>query len=202
MSRELGDLIDFDGLSPEDEARLLRVHERLIAAGPPEELPHLLVDPPPVGGPVVPLATRRRRPALLLVAALVAAACFGAGYLVADNPRPGAARAVELVSLQGTGAQSSFASLRVGSADVSGNWPIQLTVTGLPRLESEYARYVLMLSEHGRPTSLCGIFEVAPSGATTVTFNVPYAITKTTRWVVTEVTRGVAFPGRVVMKTV
>ena len=149
----------------------------------------------------MPLATRRR-PALLLVAALVAAACFGAGYFAADNPRPSAARVVRVVSLQGTGAQNSFASLRVGSANMSGNWPVELTVTGLPRLASEYARYVLMLSVHGRPTALCGNFEVAPSGATTVTFNVPYAITRTTRWVVTEVTRGVAFPGRVVMKTV
>ena len=40
------DLVD-QGLDLEERARLLRVHELLIAAGPPPELPPSLASPPP-----------------------------------------------------------------------------------------------------------------------------------------------------------
>ena len=58
-----------------------------------------------------------------------------------------------------------------------------------------------MLWENGKPKGLCGTFVVGKSGATTVLFNVPYQITKTTRWVVTEMAPGAHYPGHVVMTT-
>ncbi len=57
------------------------------------------------------------------------------------------------------GQQNSFASLRVGSADKSGNWPIQLTVSGLKPLQDN-SRYYLMVWQNGKPVAFCGTFEV------------------------------------------
>jgi hypothetical protein len=198
MSRDLEQIVDLAGLDPSDQARLRRVHDLLVAVGPPAELPAALLAAPsaPVAD-VVSLTSRRRRPTVVvLLAAAVAAACFGTGYVIANEAHTSSPRALEVVSLQGQ--QNSFASLRVSPADANGNWPVQLTVTGLPQL-SNNARYVLMLWKNGKPSSLCGMFEVGKSGATTVAFSVPYAITKSTRFVVTEMVPGVHFPGQVVM---
>ena len=41
-----------------------------------------------------------------------------------------------------SGEQNSLASLRVGAADANGNWPVQLTVTGLPPLHGADSHYV------------------------------------------------------------
>lgn len=199
MSRELASLVELDGLSPEQQARLRRVHDLLVEAGPPAEFPGALFEPPAPEAAVVPLPARRRRVGVLLIAAAVAAVCFGSGYLLADQAHRSAARIVQVVSLQGAGQQDSFASLRVGSTDSNGNRPVQLTVTGLPQLANGSARYVLVLSQKGRPSSLCGTFKVGANGPTTVSFSVPYAITKDTRWIVTEMAPGVQFPGQVVM---
>jgi hypothetical protein len=206
MTADFDDLVDLTGVSPEDQARLRRVHEMLVAAGPPSELPNDLVRPPAtVDGKVVPLAPRRdekrkRRPIVaVLVAAAVAAACFGGGYLLASQAHDKSAiHVVRVVPMQGQ--QNSFASLRVGSADASGNWPIELTVTGLKPLPQQ-ARYYLMVWQNGKPAAFCGTFEVNRGRPTTVTFNVAYKITKSTRWVVTELSPGDKFPGHVVMTT-
>lgn len=206
MSRDLEDLVDLDDLTPEDEGRLRRVHGLLLAAGAPVELPTTLLAPPVaaaersgVDAEVVPLASRRRRPVVaVLLAAAVAIACFGAGYLIADQAHPSSIRVAQVVSLESAGAQNSFASLRVGSADANGNSPLELTVNGLPQLSSG-AHYVLMLWRGGKASSFCGMFRVGKDGPTTVSFSVPYTITKSTRFVVTETAPGVRFPGQVVM---
>ena len=100
-----------------------------------------------------------------------------------------------------SGEQNSLASLRVGAADRNGNWPVQLTVTGLPPLHGADSHYLLMLTQDGKPTWVCGMFKVGENGATTVTFSVPYRITGQTKWAVTEMTKGTQFPGQVVMTT-
>ena len=100
-----------------------------------------------------------------------------------------------------SGEQNSLASLRVGAADSSGNWPMQLTVSGLPALEATDSHYILMLTRDGKPTWVCGMFKVGEHGATTVAFSVPYRITGQTKWAVTEMTKGAHFPGHVVMTT-
>jgi len=43
---EFRELIDPNDLSPEEEARLRRVHELLQQAGPPPDLPPALLEPP------------------------------------------------------------------------------------------------------------------------------------------------------------
>ena len=203
MTGDFDQLVDLTGLSPEERARLLRVHELLVAAGPPADLPSALATPPEEldGADVVPLTARRRRPvAALLIAATVAAACFGGGYLLASQAqRTGAIHVVRVVSMQGV-QQDSFASLRVGSSDANGNWPIQLTVSGLPALRQK-ERYYLMVWQDGKPVMFCGTFLVAGHGPTTVTFNIAYKITDATQWVVTQMAPGVKFPGHVVMTT-
>ena len=205
MTADFDQLVDLAGLSPAERARLLRVHELLVAAGPPTELPSALAQPPeqPEAAAVVPLpAQPRRRPvATFLIAAAVAAACFGGGYVLANQAHQTTAiHVVRIVPMQGVGQQDSFASLKVGSSDANGNWPIQLTVAGLPALRQK-ERYYLMVWQNGRPVAFCGTFEVADRGSTTVTFSVAYRITKSTRWVVTRMTPGVRPPGHVVMTT-
>jgi hypothetical protein len=208
VTADFDQLVDLTDVSPEVQARLRRVHEMLIAAGPPADLPVALTKPPadvpagpetPPGGAEVIAFPRRRRAGLAaLIAATVAAACFGGGYVLANQAHTSAVHAVRVVQLAGP--RNSEAALKVGSADGNGNWPIELTVNGLKPLSSS-ASYYLMVSQDGKPSRLCGTFEVAGKGSTTVTFNVAYKITKSTKWVVTEMAPGLRFPGHVVMTT-
>ena len=130
MNPDFDRLVDLTDVSPEDEARLRRVHTMLVEAGPPQELPAAIGRAPAIpAGKVVALSSRRRRPvATLLIAAAVAAACFGGGYVLANQAHSSksAIHVVRVVPMQGV--QNSEAALRVGSADGNGNWPIQLTV--------------------------------------------------------------------------
>jgi len=206
VNRDFDQLVDSAGLAPDEEKRVRRVHEMLVSAGPPPELTATLLAPPTelgpdVGGRVIAFPVFRRRPraAALVVAATIAAACFGGGYLIANQAHHTAINAVRVVALQG--AQNSLASLRVGAADANGNNPMELTVNGLPRLKNPRAYYILMLvDENGKPGAMCGTFKVA-NGTTSVLFSVPYKITPSTRWVVTAVSPGVHWPGHVVMTT-
>jgi hypothetical protein len=200
VSAEFEQLVDLEGLGPVEVSRLRRMHDLLVAAGPPVDLPAALTGPPTDldGTNVIALPPRRRKPAaLVLLAAAIAAACFGGGYVLANQAHHSSIDTIRVVPLKGE--QNSFASLRVGSADSDGNWPVVLTVTGLKHLSNAQAHYVLMLWDNGKPSAVCGMFKVGKNGDATVTFNVPYTIGKSTRWVVTEMAPGVQFPGHVVM---
>ncbi|HSP73025.1 MAG TPA: hypothetical protein VLN26_11685, partial [Gaiellaceae bacterium] len=75
-----------DGLGPEEEAQLRRVHELLLAAGPPPELPPALAEPPAErGAKVIGFPVRRRLGVAVVLAAALAAAAFGGGYFVGDR---------------------------------------------------------------------------------------------------------------------
>jgi hypothetical protein len=205
VTRNFEDMVDLTGLSPTEASRLRNVHDLLVAAGPPAELPSGLGTAPTHAeeAQVVSLAARRRRRTAVgtLIAAAVAAACFGGGYVLANQASPSAIHVVRVVSMQGNGAQqNSEASLSVGSADGNGNWPLKLTVNGLKQLPDN-SRYYLMVWQNGKPAGFCGTFEVSRNGPTTVTFNVAYKITGRTKWVVTKLAPGVKFPGHVVMTT-
>ena len=80
-----------DDLSPEEAARLERVHNLLIEAGPPPELPpHLLQEPDPEGtrrDNVVGLP-RRRAGALLGIAAALALTAFLGGFVWGTRHAP------------------------------------------------------------------------------------------------------------------
>ena len=76
MRPEFDELIGTD-IEPGERARLEGVHELLVAAGPPPELPQTR--------PVE--LSRRRRGALLAIAAAVAIAAFAMGAALVDSGR-------------------------------------------------------------------------------------------------------------------
>lgn len=182
-SLEFDELIGGD-VPAEERDRLRRVHDLLVAAGPPEELSPDLE----LGHRVVlPFGeTRRRaqpflrRPALLLAATLVLALAFFAGYVAGnDNGYP----TKFTVRMHGTkAAPGALASLQLAPKDDSGNWPMRMTVTGLPQLPAgDY--YVLFLTRKGKPVAPCGGFRVH-GGATIVRMNAPYKLKQFDGWVV------------------
>ena len=207
MTTDFDQMVDLTGVSPEDRARMLRMHELLVSAGPPADLPSELATPLDVTSPadgggaeVIAFPRRRRTAAAISIAAAVAVACFSGGYVLANQAHHSSSlHAIRVVGLSGE--QNSLASLKVGAADPNGNWPMQLTVKGLPELHGTDSHYLLMLTHNGKPTWVCGMFKVGEDGATTVAFSVPYRITGQTKWAVTEMTDGLKFPGHVVMTT-
>ncbi len=225
MSHEFEDIIDVSGLDTDEIGRLRRIHDLLVEAGPPADLPvNLLRAPrplsavpslPPFGSleideraaeaapatNVVALSSRKRRAtAMLAFAAAVTAAAFGAGYVTGTN---GSSSLSPIRVVAMTGDQNALASVRVGSVDASGNRPIQLSVSGLPKLSDAAAYYELFLTEGNKPAIPCGGFRVT-SGTTTVQFTVPYDMNKNSHWVVTAVdpaNQGLVWPGHVVLRT-
>ena len=191
------DWIDVEGLTPAERERLERVHDLLLEAGPPAALPSGLEHPP---AQVIPFRASRRRAGLvgLLAAAILVAAAFAGGYFAGRGG--GDMHVVRQVSLQST-AGRAFASLDVGRRYDSGNWPIEMTVKGLPEQPNEPAYYLLLLWRNGKPAGVCGAFRVS-GGKTKLHFDVPYKITPSTHWVVTAVEPGERYPGTVMMKTV
>ena len=163
-------LVGDDELDPRERARLLRVHEMLLEAGPPPELtPDLRAAPTP-GAPrakVVALP-RRRRAAVLLIAAAFAFAVFGAGWLGGAHSKT--AHAERTVAMSGPG--GARASLAVLHADRAGNWPMVMKITGLAALPAGQT-YALWLTKRGKLEASCGTFTVG-EGTTTVDLNAPY----------------------------
>jgi hypothetical protein len=159
------------------------VHALLVAAGPPPELPPELVAPPVAGrrpgGQLVGLP-RRRAAAVLVLAAGLAAAAFGGGYFVGNRHQGFAAEGSPIV-MRGQ-APTQFASIQVGKADASGNWPLLLRVRGLKVLPKG-GYYGLYLTEGGKIGPTCGTFRVH-EGLTVVQLNAPYALNRWDGWVV------------------
>jgi len=195
MTREFNDWVDVEGLSPAERERLERVHALLLAAGPPPELTAAIARPP---AQVIQFPVWRRRPLVAAVAAAVAVggAAFGGGYVVGND---NGMKTAQVMSLRGQANQ--LASLRIGAPDQVGNSPMILTVTGLPKLGA-HAYYELFTWRHGKPSYPCGGFRML-DGTTSVHLTVPYELKTGTKLVVTMVERGkVAWPGRVVMRSV
>lgn len=178
-----------DEVSEEERERLRNVHEMLVAAGPPPELSPQLQEPPAVGGATVSLFPRRRRAALLLIAAALAAAAFGGGYFAGGQGRETGFRSVHAIQMHGTAAApNALATLELADVDSSGNWPMLVTVQGLPQLPRG-GYYELYLTRHGRLAASCGTFLVH-SGKTKVHLNAPYKLKSFDGWVVTKHTPG------------
>ncbi len=179
------DLVGDEG-APDELARLRRVHELLVTAGPPPELSPRLAEAPgttPAGR--AGWLPRRRKEAAFLLAAAVAAASFGIGFLVGDRgagdfPAKGSPIAMHAVA---SGSEAG-ASILVGNRDAVGNWPLLVHVSGLdPLPEGEW--YELYLTRGGKPAAYCGSFAVIESGMTTVRFSVPYSLKGFDGWIVT-----------------
>jgi hypothetical protein len=196
------DMVDREGLGAEDEARLRRVHDLLVQAGPPPDLPPALLQPPTappeaelVQFPLLP----RRRFALAAVAALaLVVLAFGGGYLIGHaKTKPTSFATKRVVPMHGGNA---LALLRVASKDSAGNWPMELEVNNLPTQSSPAAYYELWLSRNGKPIAPCGTFRVNPR-TTTVRLSVPYDFKRFDGWVVTKQDTDAQDPGPVVLST-
>jgi hypothetical protein len=167
-----GDLVGND-LSPAERERLERVHDMLVAAGPPPELPQELAEAPRPQGRLVELARNRLRTGLLLAAALVIAT-FAFGYFLGargEDSEPSAFTPTKQVVLGK--AADRFAVVGIGERDSNGNWPMVVSVEGLDHL-SKGDYYTLFMTRNGKPIVQCGTFNVAEDGLTTVRFPVAY----------------------------
>jgi hypothetical protein len=195
------ELIDGDDLTPEEEARLRRVHELLVQAGPPPDLTPALEEltAPHVEEPI-PFLLQRRRGLAAVLALAAALAAFAGGYAFGHSKTKPTAFATErVVPMHGT-TQGALAVLKLGHEDGVGNWPMQIEVTGLPTQRSDAAYYELWLTRDGKPVAPCGSFRV--NGKTTrVRLTIPYRLTRFDGWVVTAQPPRLRTPGRVVLST-
>jgi hypothetical protein len=176
------DLVGED-LPEAERARLERVHEFLIAAGPPPELPPELVQPDldPREQNVAHLP-RRRQGFVIAIAAAVGIAAFLGGFLAGRTKEP--FPVVFHIPMQGTAlAQNASATINVGKADEAGNWPLKVEVHGLkPLPKGQY--YEMFLTKGHKPSASCGTFRVTSQGDT-VRLNAPYNLRGFDGWVVT-----------------
>jgi hypothetical protein len=174
MNPNFDELVGTD-LEPGERERLERVHDLLVAAGPPPDL---------LAPKVVRIAPRRRRGVLLALAAAIAVTAFALGAAVVDGS---AGRSVDFEQvMKGTPAASDASgSLAVYELDDAGNWPMELRVDGLPPA-ADGRPYELWLSRGGKLEALCGSFVTSKSGSAAVPMNAPYRLDQFDAWVVVE----------------
>jgi hypothetical protein len=172
MSPSFDELVGKD-LEPGERERLERVHDLLIAAGPPPdaELPtaHVVALP------------RRRRGALVAIAAAFAVTVLAlGGALVQDGGD------AFVISMSGTtAAPAASASLHVFELDAAGNWPMEVSIEGLEPAASGRP-FELWLTRDGKRAGLCGSFLTSAAGAAVVPMNAPYRFDDFDGWVVVE----------------
>lgn len=184
---DFDELIDID-LDHEERERLKHVHDLLVTAGPPPELTPEMERGPTLamtlGGP----SRRRieRRVALLAAAVLVLVVAFLGGYL-AGHGNVGSLSSGHTLNLVGTAqAPGALAALHVQDADAAGNWPMNLSATGLPKLPP-HGYYEVFLTRNGKIFAPCGVFLVTdPKAAVSVQLNAPYDLHRGDGWVVTK----------------
>lgn len=176
---------DFDDLvgdevDPGERNHLRRVHDLLVAAGPPPEIS--TVSAPAVeAAPASPRRGRRRRGALLaFAAALGIVAAFTIGVAVAESDNPSTDRVVAM-----SGPSGASARLVIYELDDGGNWPMRLEVTGLAPAQ-EKQLFQLWLTKNGKPAALCGSFLTDAEGRAVVPMNAPWHFDEFDGWVVVE----------------
>ena len=159
-------------LSPEERARLERVHDLLVTAGPPPELPPQLLEPRlgPREGTVVSFLPRRRAGLMLGLAAAIALIAFVGGFVAGRAKDTFPTQAT--VPMHGTAlAANASATIDIGTKDSSGNWPLRVVVHNLkPLPKGEY--YEMFLTRHGSRAATCGTFRL--SSGDSVRLNTPY----------------------------
>jgi Anti-sigma-K factor rskA len=176
---------DFDELvgsevDVSERDRLRRVHDLLLAAGPPPDLGPTIA-PAIETAPASPRRGRRRRGALVALAAtlgVVAAFTIGLAVAADDETSP-----TETIVMSGPG--GATAALEVYDLDDAGNWPMLLDVRNLPR-SSEGKLLQLWLTKDGDPAALCGSFRTDTSGRAVVPMNAPWRFDDFDGWVVVE----------------
>jgi hypothetical protein len=170
MTPEFDELVGED-LGREERERLERVHELLVAAGPPPDF---------TSERVVELRPRRRRGALLAIAAALAVAAFALGAALDQ-------RDVDfVVTMDGVGAAADASvSLTVFELDSAGNWPMEVEARGLAPTASGRP-YEVWLTRNGKLAALCGSFVTGDDGSAVVPMNAPYRFSEFDGWVVVE----------------
>jgi hypothetical protein len=194
------DLIEAD-VSDAERSRLQHVHDLLVAAGPPPELsPRLEAGPTLAMTLSRPAKPRGRRIALLAATIAILAVAFVLGY-VAGNRGGGLASAQTTMQLSGThAAPAALAALKILPADTSGNWPMKLTATGLPKLGRD-GYYEVFLVRNGKIYAPCGSFiSKGNTRSIDVTLNAPYDLQPNDTWIVTKQKRGDRKAGTVVLR--
>ena len=190
------DLLGED-LPAEERARLEHVHDLLVEAGPPPELPPSLAETPERGEEVPTWLPRRRAGAALSLAAAIALVAFLGGYVFGFSHNDFTSTREE--SLQGTAkAPGARGLIKLGEQDEAGNWEMVVTVKGLRPLPGN--GYYELFLEHEGISLKCGIFDVK-SGETSIKFTVPYTFEKNDAWIVTQWRRGEEGPGPALMTT-
>jgi hypothetical protein len=195
----LDELIGTEATGAERE-QLQHVHELLLEAGPPPELSDALEAGPTLG---MTLGKQRRttksRAMLLLAAALLVAVVFFAGYTLRGNGTGEIGNpVVKAQALKGTRlVPQAQGTLQVSSSEDGNNWPMTLTVVGLPQ-----SQYELYLVRDGKIRGSCGAFRVggSPEQPVTVTLTSPYELQNGDTWVVTRPGRGGEEPGQTVLR--
>jgi hypothetical protein len=180
---------DFDELigadvAGEERERLRGVHELLVEAGPPPELPASLQHVPRPG------EVRRlrklsvqRKIALVAAALIVLVVTFTAGFATGHT---NTAQPLATLHLSGTKAAPHAQGTLDVSSPVSGNWPMTLSVSGLPKVAAPDYYYVWLVRK-GKPLAPCGEFVVAkPSDSLTLTLSAPYKLQRGDTWIVTR----------------
>ena len=170
-----------DDLPPEELERLARADALLRSVPPPPaEVPQSLTSAVLRVDAATPLWTRRRLAGALGLAAALAALFFGVGAWTTG----GGFDARATVALQPTSdAEDASRLINLGSKDASGNWEMEIVVSGLPRLP-QGGYYVLWLAKDGRYAGTCGTFSVG-DGTTTVRLSASYLLDNYDEWVVT-----------------
>jgi hypothetical protein len=197
---------DFDDLvgrelPDEERARLLRAHQLLIEAGPPPELSPELDSTSWLEESQMPLLRPKRRRPLLIAAALATAIVIGFVLGQSTSPSSSTSSTVRVVKLAGTKFdRDARASLELGKADASGNWPMLLHARGLQQLP-EGGYYDLYLTKGGKPVVLCGTFNVK-GREIIVRFSAAYDLNHFDKdgWVITRQLPGNHEPTEVVLK--
>jgi hypothetical protein len=196
-----------DDLTPEEEARLRRAHDLLLAAGPVPELPQGLeepsvepkAEPSPdrLGQDAFQLLPKRRVGAALALAAAIALFAFIGGY-VAGFSRDGFA-AQYSVPMHATGKLAASAKIQVAKRDSRGNYPLRLEVGGLPKLKQ--GGYYEMFLTRGKNVWTCGTFTAGGAGKVKVRLNAPYDLENGDGWIVTKQLPGHSGLGPTVLTT-
>lgn len=202
--RNLRELLGED-VEPGELERLRRVHELLVAAGPPPELSPALESAPRVGGRGLGAGGfswfgRPRLAAAVALAAAIAAAFFGIGYLTGHSSGGEGFKAERSVLMHGTAAApKALASIEVGKRDANGNVPMIVHVRGLPNVDGGY--YELYLTKNRRPVVTCGTFNAGDR--VTLQLSIPYSLDKSRYdgWIVTRERFKGSHPGPTVLTT-
>jgi hypothetical protein len=203
MSPEFDELVGRD-VEQGERDRLRHVHDLLVEAGPPPELPPHLEAGPTLAMTLGRPRKRRvtRRVALLAAALCVLAVVFLGGYITGNHG--GTLATAHTVQLHGTAAApGALASLKVLPVDPAGNWPMKLSATGLPQLgPKDY--FEVYLYRDGKIFAPCGTFvaKPGPEHAVEVTLNAPYELHPGDTWVITQHAWDQPGTGRIILRPV